>query len=696
MPTTTTPTICLNMIVKNESKIIKRLLNSVVPLIDTYCICDTGSTDNTVEIIETFFREKNITGKIVHEPFRDFGYNRTFSMQQCREHPNSDYLLLIDADMILEIDPKFSITNFKNSLKSDAYHLFQGSPSFYYKNVRILRNNSEYSYWGVTHEYVKTPPHTTYETIDRSLLFINDVGDGGSKTEKLSRDIALLERGLEEHPNDPRYLFYLANSYRDTQQYVKSIELYRKRIEIGGWKEEIWYSYYSIGKCYVSMNEMEKAIGAWLDAYDYFPDRSENLYEIVSYYRRNGKNKLAYKFYQIAKIDLEKKTEYDHLFLEKSVYDYLFEYQLTLFGYYYNPDNYDLVKPSMRILANETANLEIQKNVLSNYKFYAPKLKPMECQHKHKDFTYNYEVLQSIGETLDIDRDIFVSSTPSIFYEKGKSNLIVNVRFVNYRIGENGEYLTKDSIITINVVAFISTSNTYRWVKTGEYKLEYETAYDNKYVGLEDVRLYSNLGRIGYSANRGIEDKIMVETGIISRNYKGDVETKSVAFMRTNENRNTEKNWVFFLNSKREPRIVYEWNKLTVGIIPNYPDQEEDVVKSKKLQMLKPNDTPFFFKWVRGSTNGLSMEKGEVWFICHLVSNEDRRYYYHIVVVLDDTTYELKRYSKIFTFEGEKVEYTLGFIYIEELKQFMIGYSTMDRETKYMLISRSKLEDLFL
>ena len=63
------PTICLNMIVKNESRVIGRLLESVVPLIDSYCICDTGSTDNTKEIITNFFNEHNIKGKIVEEPF---------------------------------------------------------------------------------------------------------------------------------------------------------------------------------------------------------------------------------------------------------------------------------------------------------------------------------------------------------------------------------------------------------------------------------------------------------------------------------------------------------------------------------------------------------------------------------------------------------------------------------------------------
>ena len=57
------PKICLNMIVKNESKIILRLLNSIYTLIDGYCICDTGSTDDTVEMIETFSNIVKFLGK---------------------------------------------------------------------------------------------------------------------------------------------------------------------------------------------------------------------------------------------------------------------------------------------------------------------------------------------------------------------------------------------------------------------------------------------------------------------------------------------------------------------------------------------------------------------------------------------------------------------------------------------------------
>ena len=53
-------TICLNMIVKNESKIMKRLLDSVYKIIDYWVIVDTGSTDHTKELIKEYFAEKNI------------------------------------------------------------------------------------------------------------------------------------------------------------------------------------------------------------------------------------------------------------------------------------------------------------------------------------------------------------------------------------------------------------------------------------------------------------------------------------------------------------------------------------------------------------------------------------------------------------------------------------------------------------
>ena len=142
--------ICLNMIVKNESKIIKRLLKSILPIIDTYCICDTGSTDNTIQIIKEFFNKNKIDGKIIENPFKNFCYNRNHSLNAC--YGMSDYILLLDADMVL------NIKNFNKNILIDNYviYILQGSNDFYYKNIRIIKNNKDFKYYGVTHEYLDT------------------------------------------------------------------------------------------------------------------------------------------------------------------------------------------------------------------------------------------------------------------------------------------------------------------------------------------------------------------------------------------------------------------------------------------------------------------------------------------------------------------------------------------------------------
>jgi hypothetical protein len=102
---------------------------------------------------------------------------------------------------------------------------------------------------------------------------------------------------------------------------------------------------------------------------------------------------------------------------------------------------------------------------------------------------------------------------------------------------------------------------------------------------------------------------------------------------------------------------------------------------------------PTVFKHVRGSTNGVQ-RGNEIWFLCHVVSHEDRRYYYHMFVVLDRTTFALKKYTRLFTFAKEKVEYSLGFIFREN--ELLIGYSIMDRETRFAHIHKSNIEALFV
>jgi len=665
LSTSPLPRICLNMIVKNESKVIRRLLTSVLPLIDTYCICDTGSTDDTETIIREFFAEHNIEGRIVHEPFRDFGYNRTHALTQCDTMEGVDYILLIDADMVLQVQS--SVETLKRKLWANpAHYVFQGTEKFYYKNVRFVKHRSGMSYWGVTHEYVKVPEGTTYGMFEKDALFIHDLGDGGSKADKYERDIRLLTQGLEQEPNNDRYTFYLANSLRDANRTEEAIAMFKKRVEIGGWIEEIWHSLYSIGKCYQKMGEMEKAVYYWMEAYAVYPRRIENLYRIINHYRERGKNELAYSFYSMADKQRQLHPPQDYLFMEKELYDHKLDYELTIVGYYCNHDGHDLPQKCVNVLCYPHIEEWMSRNILSNYKFYAPKLR-----ERGSSYTPLSDALFSM-----VSDPNFTSSTPSITYHENK--LIVNVRYVNYHIDERGGYVQKDTIETRNVVYIQEEDGA---ATTGQL-LQHVKALDNTYIGLEDVRLFSHGGKVYYNANRGLGySTFVIEHGEIDL---ATGETQNTVLLNCADQHQVEKNWVLFSDGDDRLKCIYKWHPMQVGDI--HPT-------TGRFTTTHEIPTPRCFKHFRGSTCGVRVGD-EIWFICHIVSYEDRRYYYHVLIAVDPRTYEIRRFSRFFTFEGDKVEYTLGFVVANDMVR--IGYSTMDRTTKFMEISREKLENLFM
>ncbi len=648
-----TPTLCLNMIVKNESKIIRRLLDSVMPIIDTYCICDTGSTDNTVEIIESYFEEKGVAGKIVREPFKNFEYNRTFALQSAVGM--SDYVLLLDADMILRIGADFDKSADLGGAV-DAYHLFQGSDSYYYKNTRIVKNDSRVKYWGVTHEVVSTPDGWVYGTIPRNKLFIQDIGDGGAKSDKFERDIRLLLDGIKESPDNQRYYFYLGNSYHDCGKYVEAIPIYQRRIELGGWKEEVWYSHYKIGSCYKNMGNMANAIHWWMKGFNYHPQRLENLYCIIEHYRSTGHNAAAY-LYCVHALNvletLDDETIDNFLFLQKDVYSYKLYYEMSICGYYYNLNKIDLAELTCeKLFMNTLIPRNIFDTVLGNYKFYAPKLST------HFTSVQNYDDASVAG---------FVSSTPT-FCRRNDDDLdcrcakLICVRYVDYRIDEKGAYINGAHITTKNKM--ITPSKTF-WLK-------YDTAFDDRYVGIEDIRLFSaSDGRILYSSNRGLPDgKIVVEIGEI------DIENETTKNARhlTTTNR-VEKNWCF----AKDDLLIYKWSPLTIKNLEGETVEEYECPWNSQIM-----------NHIRGSTNGVRIGD-ELWFVCHLVSYEDRRYYYHVFIILDWHTMKFKKISRAFAISGEKVEYILGFDYNASDETVDIGYSILDRSSH---IATMKLRDI--
>ena len=653
-------TLCLNMIVRNESKIITRLLTSVLPIIDTYLICDTGSTDDTPYIIKTFFDSHNIPGEVITEPFKNFGYNRTFALKAA--HRKATYALLLDADMIFKIEPTFN----KQTLTKDAYMIIQKGGGLNYHNTRLIRLDIDAKCVGPTHEYYDLPPGHQNDKLDS--IWIDDIGDGGSKANKFERDIKLLKEGIVEEPNNGRYYFYLANSYFNTGRNSESIPYYKKRIELGGWVEEIFYSHLNLGHAYMKTGQDGEAIFAWMNGYNHHTSRSETIYEICKYYREKGKNKLAMAFCKLG-MDIPY-PENDSLFIHKDVYETGFDYELSILGYYNNyPDTYKVFTRLMN-KSNQSYN-----NLLSNYKFYVPKLS-VEKYMTHKIGGINLkDTITICGTTYQMN-----GSNPCIF--KMGDTYMINIRFVNYTLNRDGTYsftVNDGKIVTVNKIFELDEHLNVKDIVV----MLVPNNNDLRYVGIEDIKPYhagkSVIPFMG-TCQHPVNHKLYCGYGEIDMTDMSNISTNiSYSPVNTPYNRDCEKNWVFYDDYK----VVYQWNPLTLGKIVK-KDNELMFEKEKELPM------PPFFQQVRGSTNGCTLGN-EIWFICHVVEYCQPREYYHFFAVFNKDTMEIKRWSNLFKYEGEKIEYSLGLIVEEE--RIIVSYSKWDSTPAIAVYNKKKVEE---
>jgi glycosyltransferase involved in cell wall biosynthesis len=307
-------TVCLNMIVKNEEKIITRMLDSVITFIDTFCIVDTGSTDNTVQVIMDYFKGKNIGGKLGNIPFQNFEKTRNWAMEM--SFGMSDYTLFMDADMVLVHNIS------KKNLTKDYYAFFQQTGDVRFHNTRLVKNNGNFYYRGVTHEVILSREKVDGEILPDHLVKIIDKGDGGCKYNKLTRDKKLLEDHLEDREMSSRYHFYLANTLLALGNIDKSIELYEKRLKMGGWKQELWCTCYKLGCIFYIVKDFHKSMFYFLEAYNYDKNRVENLYYLVKFYKDIKKVSISNIYLNIA-LDIIKNKDFrtGDLFLEAKFYN---------------------------------------------------------------------------------------------------------------------------------------------------------------------------------------------------------------------------------------------------------------------------------------------------------------------------------------------------------------------------------------
>lgn len=306
----TAPRIRLAMIVKDEQAIIERLLASALPFIDSWRIIDTGSSDATIQLIESTLR--GVPGELRRSPWVDFGHNRSELVSWAAEGTEStDWLLLLDADMLVDADA--DLRDQVSALEADAA-LVTIDGGVVYRMPYLVRGGRSWRYQGRTHEHLASDE--PYSTVWFDGLRITHRGDGSSHAHKLERDALALGLDLLDDPESPRTLFYLAQTYRDAGEHELALEHYRRRITLGGWPEEVFWSLYQVGLLEVRLDS-PTATDALLAAWDARPERAEPLYHLARRHRLLRRHHAAW-FFACAATALE--LPEDTLFVEGEIY----------------------------------------------------------------------------------------------------------------------------------------------------------------------------------------------------------------------------------------------------------------------------------------------------------------------------------------------------------------------------------------
>jgi glycosyltransferase involved in cell wall biosynthesis len=311
------PTICLAMIARDEAHIIRRCLDSVSPYIDHWIVCDTGSIDTTCIVTRAYFRDRGIPGKVLHHPWQNFAHNRTLATQAAAQ-TGCDYTLVIDADETLIVaDPSVLA-----GLSADAYRVEMQFPGVSYPRVNLMRSALTWRYVSPIHEYATCVPPVPEVLLDPARIHMWTDGQGarGRSADKTARDLAVMQQWVHDEPDNPRAWFYLAQAYETTNRLMEAIAAYTKRVALGDYLEEVWYSHYRMGKLCDYAHNWPAAQLHYLDAYHCQPRRGEPLYWLAIGHHNRQQDHAA-MLYLEAISELDKPT--GSLFVEDAVYDYL-------------------------------------------------------------------------------------------------------------------------------------------------------------------------------------------------------------------------------------------------------------------------------------------------------------------------------------------------------------------------------------
>jgi tetratricopeptide (TPR) repeat protein len=193
---------------------------------------------------------------------------------------------------------------------------------------------------------------------------------GGVRNRRYDDEVRVLERMHEEDPGNARWVFFLAQTYRDLGNLDAAIEMYDRRVEMGGWDEEVFFAMLQAAVSRAKRGDWPEALAGLIAAWEFRPSRMEPLYELASRLRLRGEYHTAYLF---ACCGVDQPVPRDLLCVSPWMYEWglLFEYSVSA---YWVGDIRGALEACRRLLAMRNLPEEYRQSTTQNMNFCVRKL----------------------------------------------------------------------------------------------------------------------------------------------------------------------------------------------------------------------------------------------------------------------------------------------------------------------------------
>ena len=343
----------LCIMVKNGGELFRKTLIDNLPYIDRWTILDTGSTDNTIDIINEVLVGKK-KGTLYQEPFINFRESRNRCLDLAGKR--CKYNLMLDDTYIVQGELRHFLNTVRGDQFADSFSLLVKSDDTEYYSNRITKSKNYLRYIYTIHEVIQKDDNVNV-VVPAHKAWIYDGRAPYMEERTMARkeyDLQCLFDMVKEYPDDPRHLYYIAQTYNLLNKQEEAAEYFKRRAfhKNPGFDQEKIDALFEMTRIYnFKLNKpWEECEKYYQLVHKWDPERPEASYFIGIHYYLEGNMKTAYEYFKRAfEIGFPVHRQYS---LKPTLSYHFCPKMLTELCYYF--DNFEL--------GLKAANLFLEKN----------------------------------------------------------------------------------------------------------------------------------------------------------------------------------------------------------------------------------------------------------------------------------------------------------------------------------------------